>query len=68
MVNKLVKYLGWFLFVICVFYTVGSIMYKQGWSKNDPDLLDASYKAIGFSVGLLVYFLWFKKRKATKKI
>lgn len=62
MLNKVVKYTGWFLAVICVFYAVSSIVYEQGWSNNEPSLLDALYKAVGLTVGLVVYWLWFKKK------
>lgn len=62
MLNKVVKYTGWFLAVICVFYAVSSIVYEQGWNNNEPSLLDALYKAVGLTVGLVVYWLWFKKK------
>lgn len=64
--NRIVKCASWFLSAICVFYTVSSLMYEEEWSRIAPNLLDAFYKAIGLSVGLIIYFVWLKKRKADR--
>lgn len=63
MLDRIIKFVGWFLSAICVFYTIESMVHQWGWSSREPELLFAFYKTLCMFCGFAIYFKWIKKGK-----